>query len=284
MRPIRSLLLYMAVVFGGGALLAPWLYWLAQAAAGQWPALGNLASKPFPRFLNRSLLGLALLCLYPLLRACTMLHWRDVGLEDRRSWLSGVARGFLLGFGSLAAVALLAVLWGGKSFNAPHSMREILGRASSAALTAVIVAVMEEFIFRGALFGILRKAVTWPEALVWSSAIYAVVHFIQKASFAGPVQLWSGLALLPKMFQAGAFVPMFFTLFLAGSILALAYQRTGKLFFSMGLHAGWIFWLRFYGVLIGGNLLGEWLALPVLAGVFWIVWRMKPAGERMDGV
>jgi hypothetical protein len=46
MRPIRSLLIYFAVVFPGGALLAPWLYWLAQWAAGHWSALSGLACQP----------------------------------------------------------------------------------------------------------------------------------------------------------------------------------------------------------------------------------------------
>ena len=44
MRPIVSLLVYVIVVFLGGALLAPWLYWLAQWAAGHWPALSGLAA------------------------------------------------------------------------------------------------------------------------------------------------------------------------------------------------------------------------------------------------
>jgi hypothetical protein len=32
-------------------------------------------------------------------------------------------------------------------------------------------------------------------------------------------------------------------------MLALAYQRTGNLYFSIGLHAGWIFWLKSFGFL-----------------------------------
>ena len=44
-----------------------------------------------------------------------------------------------------------------------------------------------------------------------------------------------------------ALVPGFFSLTLAGILLGLAYQRTGNLYFSIGLHAGWIFWLKTYG-------------------------------------
>ena len=45
------------------------------------------------------------------------------------------------------------------------------------------------------------------------------------------------------------FFPAFLNLALAGIALGLGYQRTGALYFSMGLHAGWIFWLKSYGFL-----------------------------------
>ena len=61
----------------------------------------------------------------------------------------------------------------------------------------------------------------------------------------------SGLILLPRMLGGfadfHALVPGFFNLTLAGVLLGLAYQRTGNLYFSIGLHAGWIFWLKTYG-------------------------------------
>ena len=66
MRPLRALVIYIGVVFVGGALLAPWLYWLAQAFAHSFP---KIAAEPFNRFVNRSLLFLALAGLWPLLRA-----------------------------------------------------------------------------------------------------------------------------------------------------------------------------------------------------------------------
>jgi hypothetical protein len=104
------------------------------------------------------------------------------------------------------------------------------------------------------------------------------------------------LALLPKLFQGGPpLVPAVLSLLVAGAILALAYQRTGALFVSMGLHAGWIFWLKFYGFLTvkapganpslwgGDGLVDGWLALPVLGCVFWIVSKLKMSGARTEG-
>jgi membrane protease YdiL (CAAX protease family) len=288
MRPGRSLLIYFVVVFVGGALLAPWLYWFTLSLAANWPFFEKLASNPFHRFVARAFLGVAVLGLWPLLRSCQMLHWRDVGLTAGSRSLADAGFGFLLGFGSLACVALLAIGLSGRSFNPVPSSSQIMGRVFSAVLVAIIVSILEEIIFRGALFGILRKLLSWPKALAVSSAVYALAHFIQKTGSPGPVDWWSGLALLPKMFQGTTpFIPAVFTLFMAGTILTLAYQRTGALFFSMGLHAGWIFWLRSYGFLTvqmpGANpsiwgtdkLVDGWLALPILGCVLWIVSRMK---------
>jgi membrane protease YdiL (CAAX protease family) len=287
MRPIRSLLIYFAVVFLGGALLAPWLYWLAQWAAGQWPALSGLAAKPFHRFLDRSLLGLALLCLWPLCRCGGARSWRELGFVRQSRPVRQILRGFALGWASLAAVALLALACGARAFILTHSPAEVFRHLINATWAAVVVAILEELVFRGALFGLLRPSMPWPAALVVSSAIYSAVHFIQKGETALPVQWHSGLALLWEMLRhPPPLVPAFFTLFVAGSILALSYQRTGALYFSIGLHAGWIFWLKAYGFLSHpsgahpsfwgtDNLIDGWLSCMVLAILFVLIARQK---------
>ena len=74
-----------------------------------------------------------------------------------------------------------------------------------------------------------------------------------------------------------ALVPGFFSLTLVGVLLGLAYQRTGNLYFSIGLHAGWIFWLKIFGAFTAdvphtaawfwgtGKMIDGWLAFFVLA-------------------
>jgi membrane protease YdiL (CAAX protease family) len=287
MRPIRSLLIYLVVVFLGGALLVPWLYWLAQWAAGPWPALSGLAAKPFHRFLDRSLLGLALLCLWPMLRCGGARSWRDLGFVRQGRPARQMLRGLALGWASLAAVALLALACGARGFILTHSATEVAQHLLNATLTAIVVAILEELVFRGALFGLLRQSMPWPAALVVSSAVYAAVHFIKSGATALPVQWHSGLALLWQMLcHPPPLVPAFFTLFVAGSILALSYQRTGALYFSIGLHAGWIFWLKAYGFLSHpsgahssfwgtDNLIDGWLSLLVLVILLVLVARQK---------
>jgi hypothetical protein len=192
-----------------------------------------------------------------------------------------------LGWASLAAVALLALACGARAFILTHFDAEVLRHLLDATWTAVVVAILEELVFRGALFGLLRQSTPWPVALVVSGAIYSAVHFIQKAETALPVQWHSGLALLWQMLRhPPPLVPAFFTLFVAGSILALCYQRTGALYFSIGLHAGWIFWLRAYGFVSrpagahpsfwgSDSLIDGWLSFIVLAILFVVIARQK---------
>ncbi len=173
-----------------------------------------------------------------------------------------------------------------------HSAAEIFRHLLNATWAAVAVAILEELVFRGALFGLLRQAMPWPAAVVVSSAVYAAVHFIQKGETAMPVHWYSGLALLWQMLcHPPSMIPDFLTLLAAGSILALSYQRTGALYFSIGLHAGWIFWVKSYGFLLQptgagswfwgtDKLIDGWLSCITLAIVLILVARQKRLGAH----
>jgi membrane protease YdiL (CAAX protease family) len=162
---------------------------------------------------------------------------------------------------------------------------------------AIVFAVLEEILFRGGIFGGLRKTFYWPLALAVSCSIYALVHFLQRTELTGPLAWNSGLFLLLRMLDGfadfHALAPGFLNLLLAGILLGIAYQRTGNLYFSIGLNAGWIFWIKTCEALTaiathGGTrpgetagLVGNWAAFLVLA-VTLAVFRslpLKPARE-----
>jgi CAAX protease family protein len=292
MRPLRSLLFFVLFVFVGGALLAPQLYFLLQKLA---PA-SHLATSPFHRYVNRSLLILALVGMWPLLRSLGAKSWKEVGLTSPKGNLGKWGMGFLLGFGSLACVALIVLLAHGRALNHEMTPATLASKMASAAATAVTVSVVEEILFRGAIFGALRRIWNWRWALIVSSMIYAIVHFMESAKMSGPVTWHSGLELLPRMLRGfgnlEAVIPGFFNLTLAGILLGLAYQRTGNLYFSIGLHAGWIFWLKAYNSLTspveGANIwfwgtmkmIDGWLAMLVLMVTVFVLQRMLPEKPR----
>ena len=117
------------------------------------------------------------------------------------------------------------------------------------------------------------------------------------------MEWWTGLQTLRAMgegfFDLNALVPAYINLFLAGWILAMMFRVTGALWFSIGLHAGWIFWLKSYGKMTvaapGGEgwflgasrILDGWLATAVLAGVgaaCCVGWRRGAAKSLPTGV
>jgi len=295
MRPLRALGIYIAVVFLGGALLAPWLYSLAQACAATFP---KLAHQPFHRFVNRALLIFALAGLWPLLRALGATSFREIGLARPETHWRTLLRGLLLGFASLALVAAVALAAGGRAFNQQNDLTRLAVKILGAVLSAAVVSVLEETLFRGGIFGGLRRVFHWSTALVASSMIYAILHFLESAKYEGAVTWLSGLELLPRMMRGFTnweqMVPGFFNLTLAGVLLALAYQRTGNLYFSIGLHAGWIFWLKTYGALTAdvaganarfwgtGKIIDGWLALVMLALTLVVFTRLPLKQEAVS--
>src|SRR4051812_39036713 len=105
MRAVRALAIYIIAVFIGGALLAPPLYWLAQDIAHAAP---KLAAVPFHRYVNRAILGIGLIGLWPLVKNLGFNSLSDVGLVRPDGQMKKLGAGFLLGFASLAIVAALA--------------------------------------------------------------------------------------------------------------------------------------------------------------------------------
>ncbi len=251
-RPLVALLAYLLAVFLGGALLAPWLYLGVQSLATSIPALADLAEMPFGRYVNRALLITALLGLPLFIRGAGIRRWGDVGVRRPVGWRR-LGVGFALGFFSLAAVCSIALLAGGRALRGDRTPAELVAEFLGALLTAAVVGVIEELLFRGAIYGGLRRAMPWGAALLASSAIYGIVHFLTRPVSPETIGWASGLQALPTML-AGAtelqtLVPAFLSLTLAGVVLGLAYERTGDLWASIGIHAGWIVWLKFYGLL-----------------------------------
>jgi len=293
MRPLWALVIYIVVVFFGGALLAPWLFWLAQHFAQSVPKLANA---PFHRFMDRSFLLLALAGMWPLMRALGAKSLNETGLVPPYGQSKRLFGGLLLGFVSLAVVAGIVLVAGGRAPVGGAAAGKIIETILNAAATAAVVAILEEVLFRGGVFGGLRRMFYWPLALLLSSLIYALVHFLQRADLAGPVAWNSGLVLLPRMLAGfvdfHALVPGFFSLTLAGVLLGLAYQRTGNLYFSIGLHAGWIFWLKFFGTFTAdvprtavwfwgtGKMIDGWLAFFVLALTLTVFDRLPGLNKR----
>lgn len=280
------MLIYIIGVFLLGALLAPWVYWLAKWMAGTTALFGGLADVPFHRYLNRCFLLFAVLGLWPFLRSIGADSWQAVGMNAATGNGRRLVHGFLLSLASLAAIGTIAVLAGSRRWEPRDD--DLPGKIAGIAASAILVSLMEELLFRGALFGALRRVHHHRAALILSSVFFAGVHFLQGPKVPIEVTWTSGLEHLARMasrfFASELLVPGFLSLTLVGMALALAYHRTGSLYFSLGLHAGMVFWMKAFNALTtqGPNANGPfqfskngydgWLGFAMTAAIFLVIW------------
>jgi membrane protease YdiL (CAAX protease family) len=262
MRRIGILLAFVAIVFLVGALVAPLVLWSVQAGAASWPALRALADNPFPRFVSRTLMIVALAGLWPLHRALSRPPGRELGLNFGGNWRKAVGLGFVLGFVSIGLLVLGEIVFGVRSWRGVGLDAHMANVIVLSVLGAALTAPLEEIIFRGVLFGCLRSPAHWLAPLIISSGIFALLHFLQTPKPLSEVRWSSGFEVLGAMFAGGAVenrLPQFTNLFLCGVLLTWAYQRTGSLAFSIGLHGGWVLWLK----------LANALTVVTTASAFW---------------
>jgi uncharacterized protein len=242
MRPLAATLLYLAFVFIGAALLAPWIYHGLHLAAMEYPNLRPMAESPFHRYLNRCLIGLALLGLWPFLRALEMRSAQQLGFHSNQP-ARELGIGLVWSLAIVTVLASIAILSGAhlltlSDLNWPKHLRNALP-------PMIVVPVIEEILFRAGLFGALRKRGTFWTAAILSSAIYALVHFFARPEYPSQVHWHSGLVVLGQMLHGFTewrlLLPAFINLLLIGLILAVAFEQTGAIYMSIGLHAGFIF-------------------------------------------
>lgn len=286
MHPLRGLLVYLGAVLIAGPMLAPGLYKLTAWAGTVVPACAELAQEPFRRFVHRSLLGVALVGMWPLIRVLGFRSWREVGWVKPSGQGRNLLVGLGLGLGSLVGVAALGLVCSVRRLEPSLAWEKLAGAAASAG----VVAVLEETLFRGVVFGALRRAHNWVVAAGFSSVVYALVHCFAKPPAPQEVTWLSGFTTLAHMLQGfvqvETLLPEVVVLTLAGLVLAVAFERTGTLYAPVGLHAGWILSIRLYSSLTApvpgtadwfwgvAGLTDGWATGLVLAGLLVIVARL----------
>ena len=288
MRTSKAIGLYAVAVVLLGALLAPWLFWTLQALAVHIPAIGSLARQPFHRIFDRALLIVAFAGLWPLLRYAGFRSWSDVGFIKARGWWRHVLVGFALGLGSLALVVAVTVALGTRSLNLDKSSGQMVGAILRYLLTGVVVALIEETFFRGALQGAFQRGMNVSAAVILASVIYSALHFVKPSRVIIPAEqvTWSSgftclSGIASRSFGERNVLVGFVTLFLAGCILGLAYVRTKALYLSIGLHAGWVLANEFARWMGAGRIVEDTMSWPVLAVLLVLVaWlcrnKLKP--------
>jgi membrane protease YdiL (CAAX protease family) len=273
-RAAKAIAIYGLSVIFLSALFAPWIFWLLQTVVG-----GRVAF-PFHRVFNRVILVVAALGLWPLLRAVGTTSVRELGFVRVSWWWKHLLVGLVIGAGSLSIAGGLLILTGARTLNALNSPLVVVAIKSLA--IGLIVGLIEETFFRGGLQTVFRRAFNSATAVLAISVVYAFAHYLKPRGAmvsADAVTWFAGFDYVARVVAGSIRAPGFalgmITYALAGINLGVAFARTGALYFSIGLHAGWVMLLKtFSAATRGSDILTNawtWPALVVvLALVTWL--------------
>ena len=249
MKSYQRIFVFLLLVLLLTVVISPW-------AAALWNSLIETRPQwheyryPFSHIFGRLFMVLGVVLFFPCRHLLKIESLSQLGLRPNRQWHCDFARGALIALASFVAVVSLMSLLHVFTPFFRLSLSTAVERCFKALLTALTVGVLEEIFFRGVVFKGLLEDLRPAAAFTLSSLFYAAIHFIKPAeqfSVAG-LDPWAGIRYLTGAFQPfldpASLLPGLFGLFLIGLVLAYAFLRTGSLYLSMGLHAGWVFGLK----------------------------------------
>jgi uncharacterized protein len=256
----RTLLLILGYVAGVlllGALLAPALFFMTQLAMQSAPE-GLLAKllgeKEFPSYFNRAALLAAFIGLVPLLKSLRM-SWREVVGDVP------LAQGWKQTLGALLLALFFVVLMGFTCFWLEACRLKTEPKWDNwlaPLISGLSVSVIEELLFRGAILGILCRSLGTKAGLWWTTCIFAFLHFLKPpldgALPASEVTWTSGFWVITQLLRGfGAWenvIGEFLVLAAVGWVLGKTRLVTGGLWVSIGLHAGWVAGMKYFGGIV----------------------------------
>lgn len=260
-----TLTLALIIALGSAAIVAP-LAAVAVAAAG--------FHFPFPRIFDRTVMVTLLLAMLLFARRLRLVPLLRTGFHDPAGNLGVALRGLVVAMTGTATLLACAFLLG--AHGGSH-LGEYVARTPKYVLSAVAIAVIEEGFFRAFLLGGMTDDFGRRAALAVSSAIYALTHLVRAPAhfyltgfhpLAGVQNLEQSLSQLAHPATA---LPALLGLFLLGLVLGEAFVVTGTVYFSMGLHAGFVIGVKLWPmVFTPGVTLPRWLIgyrhFPLISG------------------
>src|ERR1700677_3570030 len=266
---------FFATLVLGAMVLGPLLYF----------ALQDVFPVPFHRAMDRALLISAVVCVG--------LFWSRFPLSGLWPWGRDGWLQWLLGL-FIAAVVVQAMLGANlalSGFTSSHlAGGKALGRIAMALAASLIVAPLEETVFRGFIQRELVQGIGLRAGLILAALIYAAAHFLKipESLDAQPVHLWSGVTAIGAAFQPLAHGDFLsgkgIDLFILGLLLGGLFLRSGSLWIGTGVHGGFIFPLLLFTcftrpdepprvAFFGGDILSSFSTTLVLIITALWLWR-----------
>lgn len=230
------------------AVLFPWI-WRSMAAMGL-----EMAEYPAPRVFRRVWMVAVLAGLILSRNHIGLQHPARVGLEFTKDTGNNAWWGVVTVWGFLFSLTILYVLAGAWMPRPDYRFAELFHQFYQGLLRGCLVALLEEYVFRGLIFRSLCRRFSWLSAAALASLIFSLLHFLDTRSFYWDIHpgSWGAgfvlcAAMVHHMIHRITLFPDALGLWLVGMILCYAVKRTGTLWYGIGLHGGWVWFVTFRG-------------------------------------
>ena len=236
-------------------------------------AVAKLGFKfPFPRIFDRVVMVALAIVIIVSARSLDLLPLLKDGFARPLANLSRAGRGFAVSLAVMFVLFAIACAMEGFA-GAAHAARSL----PKYVLSGIVIGLIEEAFFRAFLFGGMQRDFGRTGALLISSAVYAIAHLVRAPAhfFVTSLDPTVGIRTFALSFsQFGSplsALPTVLGLFLLGIVLAEAVVLTGTVWFSVGLHAGFVVGAKLWPKMIVAHhalpgWLGGWGHQPVISG------------------
>ena len=299
MKSYKRILLFLLLVLALNCLVSPWLAALWNVILDAVPEWRSY-QQPFSRIFTRLYMIMGIVLFFfcrPLLKIDS---FSQLGLTREPRWWRNIGLGFIVACVSFAAIVMTMTFADVFSPGFRGSVSTTLGRVFTGFMTGLTVGFLEEIFFRGMIFKGLGEDAKPATAFLLANLFYSAIHFVRPAekvplSGIDPLAGFRHLILsFAPLLDLEEIFPGVIGLFLIGVALSYAFFRTGSLYLSIGLHAGWVFGLKILEVfgraprrdlgwifgasnpkIVSGA--ATWIGvLIVLAVIHWLTRKPKP--------
>ena len=236
MRAIITFCLFVVLAFFIGAILAYPLKLLLD------PALG-LAYRKYLTYATL-ISGLIISGIY--LQMYKLLSFKAFGYSGGfLKFIQNMFNGFVYGLSIMLIIDVALFLLDIHELDTSRSynIETVLLLFTKAIVAGLLIAIVEESIFRGALFSGLYKQTGAIVTVFFSSLVYAAVHFIRYRDLPADTDIgWiTGITMMPEAFRRfyeWNIIDYFLTLFIFGVLLGLLRLKHNSIAACIGVHAG----------------------------------------------
>ena len=236
MRAIIYFSFFVILTFVIGALLAYPLKLL----------LDPIFDLAFRKYINYATLISGVIACFIYLKIQNLLSFSAFGFSGKPGkFIINLFNGFAYGLAIMLIIEIILFLLQIHKFD-PYRSIWLFSNISflyKALFAAVLIASLEELIFRGAFFSGLHKEAGAFIAVFFTSLVYAAVHFVRYPDLMIEINIgWlTGIEMMPdafRRFQEWAITDYFLTLFIFGVLLSLLRLKHKNIAACIGAHAG----------------------------------------------